>query len=162
MTIGNPGRRIYLELRGEGRAFRFEDDLLVHEGKIQKAEAVGNDRVRIQADRELLFQGVGNRKATGFTSVNEAGTWHFRAGRVLKRPTGARLGKESFGDENGDGRVHLKTYEVGIGDEIELYTQVTLRRAGAGYQVRTNVPVKVSLGNRRAELEPSEVWQPLK
>jgi len=151
VSIGNPMRRSNVALRGHGTTFTWDDDLLVHEGKITEVKIPGEDQLALQTNAKLLWGDAGNRKAEGFTLTNEAATWHFRGGRVIKRMPGEKLSQAVFTDVNGDGLVHLKTYEIGIGDQVSLLADVTIRRTPAGYAVETNVPVRATIGDQVLE-----------
>lgn len=161
VSVGNEGRWIYLELHGAGTALTFDDDLLVCEGEILGVNVLGPDQARIETNQRLLFEGFGNRKSGGFTSTDETGAWHFRRNRVIRSPAGMALTPDVFTDANGDERVNLKTYEIGVGDAIELLADITLRRTDHGYEIRANVPVAATLPTGAVQISPSSAWQPL-
>ena len=69
--------------------------------------------------------------------------------------------QRSFADANGDGLVHLKSYEIGLGDEISLPADVELRRTKAGLEVKANASTTISIRTRTARFGPSPDWQPL-
>jgi len=159
-VIGNPGRWSNLALRGSGTTFTFDDDLLIHEGAITDIRIIGDDSISVETNQKVLFADFGNRKLSGLTQANEAGTWLFRGGKVIRRPAGEKLTKGAFTDANGDGFVNLKTYEAGVGDAGELLADVTVRRTAAGdYEVQTNVPVSGEVRGRAFNLEAKEGWQ---
>src|ERR1044071_8160824 len=112
---GNEGRRCYLKLKGEGTTFTWDDDLRVHESRIAEVKEMG-EGIELKTDHQIFGLGTGNRSADAFTVTNEDHTWHFRAGKVIRQPSGAKLTEAIFTDANADGRVHAKTYEIGIGD----------------------------------------------
>ena len=169
VTVGNAGRWTVLQLRGQGTQFTFADDLLIHEGEIRKLTVTGEDQIDVEPSQPLLFAGAGNRSLSAFTMTNEDGTWQFRGftgrdadwkgGKVISKPEGARLARDVFRDANGDGFVNLKAYEIGVGDSLSLYSAVTLRRVEGRYEILTNVPVDVQIGNAHARAEPSPKWQ---
>jgi hypothetical protein len=153
VVAGNDGRRSWLELKGKDNAFTWGDDLLIHEGLITSVRVLNEEEVSVTVNQRLLFGGHGNRKPAGFVFTNEDATWQFRCsafhpnepvltGRVLRKPQGAPLTASVFTDANGDTRVHLKTYELGLGDELILPADVELRRTDAGCQVLANLPVE--------------------
>ncbi len=119
-TAGNPARRIYLELRGSGTSFSFDDDLLVQEGRVRNVAPIGDDRIALATDPPVLFEGYGNRSSAGFTRTDETGRWILRGDRVLRRPSEWTPGDDLFTDADGDGVVHAKTYEIGIGDTVSV------------------------------------------
>ena len=161
-VVGNDGRRCYLRLNGAGTRFTWEDDLLIHEGRITDVKVTGPDAATVKTNQRLIFAGSGNRKPSAFTTTNEARTWHFRNGKVVRKPDGATLSKDVFTDANGDGLVNLKTYEIGIGDTIQVPSDVTIRRTGAGYEVRTNVAVEGKISGTPFNLKPAPAWQAIK
>jgi hypothetical protein len=138
-VIGNPGRRIYLDLKGPaGTRFSWDDDLLVHEARITALTVTGTDTIELATSQPFFKADQGNRKLGGFTVVNEDATWHFRGGRAIRRPAGAALAESVFTDANGDGLVNARTYEIGIGDSVEVSAAATVERTAAGYRIETN------------------------
>jgi hypothetical protein len=162
VTVGNQGHRTFLELRGSGTSFAFDDELLCHEGQITKLEIKDDKLVTIESSQKLFQAGNGNRKLDGFTVANEDLTWQFRAGKVIRPSPVGELSEQIFTDANRDGRVHVKTYEIGLGDEVELLTDVTVWRTGRGYEVTTNARVDLRIGNSKAQFDPSEMPRLLK
>ena len=57
--------------------------------------------------------------------------------------------------------MNLKTYEIGIGDTVELLASVTLRRTAAGYEVKTNVHLGGTLAGKAVEAVAAGGWQKL-
>jgi hypothetical protein len=159
VVVGNNGRRIYLKLRGSGTSFTWDDDLLVQEGQVTSIHATGADTVTITANQSVLFGGVGNRKAESMTVTTEDGQWHFRGGQVIRKPAGTTLTSGVFTDANGDGFVNMKTYEIGIGDHIDLPADITLRRTSSGWLAKANVPVSGVLQSSSFNLTAQESWQ---
>jgi hypothetical protein len=163
VSIGNAGHRTWLDLKGKaGREFTYEGDLLVHEAEVTKAELTTNGLMDVTGDIEMFAVGAGNRKAEGFTVCNEDLSWQFRDGRPILQPEGQALVPQVFRDADGDGRVHMKAYEIGVGDTAELAADVRVRRQGDGYEALCNVGATVRVAGRQATLEPSAVWQPLR
>jgi hypothetical protein len=158
VMIGNDGRRSFLQLSGNGTAFTFQDDLLIGEGKLTGFK-MKEDGVTVEAAPKVIFGDFGNRKLSGLTQTNEDGSWQFRGGKVIKSPANATLSKAVFTDANGDGFINVHTYEAGIGDEIELLGDITVRRVGTGYEVLTNVEVEGTLGGKSFKLSPKTEWQ---
>lgn len=161
VAVGNPGRRSVLDLKGKDQEFTWDDDLLIHEGRIEELKITGPETIRVTTNQRLFQENAGNRRLSGLTQVSEDFAWHFRDGQVIRRPPGATLTERSLADANGDGLVHLKSYEIGIGDEIRLPADVELRRARGGLEVKTNVTATISLRGRAAPFAPSPDWQPL-
>lgn len=93
------------------------------------------------------------------TRTNEDGSWQFRGGEVIKQPVGGQLSKDVFTDANGDGFVNVRTYEAGLGDAVELISDVMLRRTDMGYEVLTNVEVEGNVGGKSFKLSPRVGWQ---
>jgi len=161
-VVGNPGRWSNIRLRGSGREFTFDDDVLIHEGLITSLKVTPPDRIEAETNQNVLFGDYGNRQLAGLTVTNEDATWHFRGGRAIKRPAGADLTKDVFTDANGDGLVNLKTYEFGAGDTAAVHADFTLRRTAEGYEVLTNTAAEVRLGGRRTvKVAPAATWQRL-
>ena len=171
ITVGNAGRRTILQLRGQGVHFSFADDLLIHEGEIRRLAVSGENQIDVEPSQPLLFAGAGNRDLAAFTMTNEDGSWQFRGftgrdtdwkgGKAIKKPEGAKLTREVFSDANGDGFVNLKTYEIGIGDAVELLADVTLRRTATGYEVKTNVPLRGTFADKAIQAVAAGGWQKL-
>jgi len=157
--IGNPLRWSHLQLAGTGTSFHWKDDLLAHEGEIQTLQVLDPQTIEVKINRDLLFHDRGNHQPGGYTQVSEDLQWHFRGGKLVHAPAGATLTKDVFTDANGDGFLNLKTYEIGIGDALEILADVEVRRQGAGYEVRTNMPVTVRLGDREQPFVPAKDWQ---
>ena len=162
VVIGNEGRRSVLDLKGQGTEFVYDDSLLIHEGRVTKLVVTAGDTIAVETNQHVLFGGMGNRKLKALTQTNEAGTWQFRGGKVVAKPAGQALSEAVFADANGDGLIHLKTWEAGTGDTIELYANVIVRRKGAAYEVLTNVAVKGNVEGHAFDLEPSTQWQHVK
>lgn len=161
VTVGNAGRWSVLELKGKGTDFAWDDDLLIHEGKLEELKITGPETIAVTTNQRVFQENSGNRQVSGLTQVTEDFAWHFRGGRVIRRPAGATLTERAFADANGDGLVHLKTYEIGLGDELRLPADVELRRTKTGLEVKTNIRVTLSVGGRIAQFTPSPDWQPL-
>jgi len=153
VVAGNDGRRTWLELKGKGTAFTWRDDLLIHEGLITDVRVANEEEVQVTVNQRLLFGGLGNRKPEGFVFANEDATWQFRCtafqqngltfvGKVIRKPEGAPLTPAVFTDANGDNRLNLKTWELGLGDTLAIYSDVEIRRSPAGYDVSANVSVE--------------------
>lgn len=147
-VVGNDGRRCWLQLRGKGTEFTWDDDLLIHEGRIEEINVVDAETVIVRTNQRLLFADGGNRRAGGMVQCSEDLAWQFRNGRVIRRPKDGKLTAGVFTDANGDGLIHLKTYEVGLGDTIVIPTDIEIRRTAQGYAIRSNVPVEVRLGGK--------------
>ncbi|HEY3862565.1 MAG TPA: hypothetical protein VGO59_11815 [Verrucomicrobiae bacterium] len=162
VVAGNDGRRIFLQLSGSGTNFTWADDLLVQEGRIAGVSVTGPDSISISSDQPVLFDGAGNRDSAAMTVSTEDGLWNFRNGRVVKHPPGASLTPRVFTDANGDGRIDMKTYEIGVGDSLGVPADVAFRRNADGWIVNNNVPVRGSLHGSHAvtfDLPPSNGWQ---
>jgi len=111
----------------------------------RRRSSIDRPRRRLPPGNQRLFQEIaGNRQLSGLPQVSEDFAWRFRDGQVIPRPPAA-LTARSLADANGDGRVHLKSYEIGIGDEVRLPADVELRRAKGGVEVKTNIPATLSL-----------------
>ena len=157
VIAGNPGRRTWLALKGKGNTFTWADDLLIHEGLINEARVLGDDEVSVNSNQRLLFCGHGNRKPSGFVFTNEDHTWQFRCatekeglftGKVIRKPQGGVLTASIFTDANGDKRVNVKTYELGLGDELTIPSDVELSRTDAGCDITANVPAEGLFSNK--------------
>jgi|GEM_PF-5522561 len=144
VSIGNDGRQIHLELTGKGRTFSYAHDLLVHEGLLTSINILDDKIIELQTNQRLFHGDKGNRKLRAFAVTNEDHTWAFRGfgkGTVIHRPNGAHLNKDVFTDANGDGRINVKTYEIGVGDTVTLPANVIIRRSGDRYEIQGNVSV---------------------
>jgi hypothetical protein len=159
VRVGNPDRWSWLQLKGKGTAFTWDDDLLIHAGRLTEMQVTGQDTAQVKTNHDLLFAGVGNRQLSGLTVTNEEFTWHFRSGKVIRKPDGATLTDQVFTDANGDGCREVKTYEIGLGDAVVLPVDVTFRRARKGYEVRTNVRVEGNVGVIPFARDAAEQWQ---
>ena len=149
VMAGNAGRRIHLQLKGSGTTYTWDDDLLIHEGRLTTMQVTGANSATITSSQSVLFGDVGNRKTASLTVITEDGQWHFRGGQVVRKPTGATLTASVFTDANGDGLTNVKTYEIGIGDSIDLPADITLKREGSSYLALANAPVSGTIqGNR--------------
>lgn len=159
VIAGNDNRRIFLQLQGSGTNFTWQEDLLVQEGVVTKAQVTASDTIALSSNQPVLFAGMGNRKAEAMTVTTEDGRWHFRNGRVIKAPAGVPLTSSVFSDANGDGLVNLKTYEIGVGDRLLVPAEVTMERAGKGWRIKTNVPLTGTLQGAILQLKASGDWQ---
>ncbi len=157
--IGNDGRRTWIALRGEGDRFTWQDDLLIHQSRIADVGIAGPDAADIKLARPMLFADAGNRKGAAITLVTEDGQWHFRAGRVVRKPADATLTDRVFAAADGAGYGLLRGYEIGIGDTVEVLADATLRRVANGYEVMSNVALTGVLNGRPLSLKPSRAWQ---
>jgi hypothetical protein len=146
-TIGNPGRRIFLKLNGSGTQFSWDDDLLAHEGRLTSVTVTGPDTVTLATSQPLFKAGLGNRKPGGYTVVSEDGAWHFRDGKVIRRPAGGVLAETVFTDANGDGFVNVKTYEIGLGDMVDVPSAATVERTASGYRILANAEIDLRIGS---------------
>jgi hypothetical protein len=144
--IGNDGRRAYVPLAGQGRSFTYPDDLLVHEGLVTSLRVTGEDAIALQTNQQIFHVEDGNRKQAGYTVNTEDHAWAFRDGKVIRRPTGAKLSEAVFTDSNGDGRITAKTYEIGVGDTVRLPTNVSVTRSSTGHAITGNVPATFTAG----------------
>lgn len=158
-VVGNDGRQSNLELTGEGVEFTWKHDLLAHEGRVTAIQIGDGDTIRLETNPRLFHAGAGNRKPEGFTITNEDRSWHFRGGAVVRRPNDAALTAEVFADANGDGFVHAKTYEIGIGDTVTVPASIIVRRTADGCELRTNVPVSGQFDGKPFVLAPALDWQ---
>ena len=167
--IGNSGRKIYLELKGEhGTVFTFDDDLIVNEARIKTDEEdyplvdIVNDSVAVSIAEDsktsVQFVGVGNRKQAGFTQTNETGTLYFRDAKIVKQPLSA-VTNNVFTDANNDGFINVKTYEIGIGDIVEVISDVTIRRTTGSYEAKTNVDIEGNVEGQTFKLCAQDTWQ---
>lgn len=157
--IGNDGRRTWIALKGEGREFTWKDDLLIHRARIADAGIAGPDAVDLKLSAPMLFADVGNRKFSGITVVTEDGQWHFRAGRVVRRPDGAQLTDKVFASPTEPGLGWAQCYEIGIGDTLEVPVDITLRRTEGGYEVQTNAPLTGTISGAALKSAPGSQWQ---
>jgi hypothetical protein len=163
-TIGNSGRRISLDLKGAGTSLTFDDDLIVNDGPItdpKDLEIVDANTITAKTTQSIFHEGDGNRKASGFTVVTEDYAWQFRGGKVIRKPQGATLNRNVFAGPKGEGLGRLKTYEIGVGDAVEVPANITLRRTDAEYEIQTNVPIAGSVAGQVFTLPPAEGWQRL-
>lgn len=161
VMAGNPGRRIHLQLKGNGTNYTWDDDLLIHEGKLTSVQISSSNSVALTSSQSVLFGDMGNRKSTSMTVCSEDGLWHFRGGQVIRKPAGVALTPSVFTDANGDGLVNIKTYEIGIGDSLEVPADVTLKRQGSNYLVLANTTVTGSIQGKGFNFTPSTAWQPV-
>jgi hypothetical protein len=159
IVVGSPDRWCWLQLQGRGTSFTWRDELLFHEGLLTGCTVTGSDAAVITTNQKVPFVNAGNRKAGAFTTTTEDGGWHFRSGRVVRRPAGATLSESAFTDANGDGLVNAKTWEIGLNDEVLVPADLTIRRTDRGYEVRTNVRVTGRVGDTAFTLEASPEWQ---
>jgi hypothetical protein len=157
--VGNAGRTSSLLLRGTGVDRRFDDDLLMHQSTITSAKIIGKDSVALETELKVFRADVGNRKLSGLTQTSEDHRWHFRDGRLIRKPKDAALSPEVFTDANGDKQIQLQTYELGVGDVATLPVDVELRRQGSGWQVRTNVTVTVTIAGASRSFSPEPTWR---
>jgi hypothetical protein len=162
VMAGNPGRRIFLQLSGSGTSFTWADDLLVQEGKITDVRVTGSNSITVESDQHLLFDGFGNRSSAAMTVSTEDGLWNFRGGKVIKQPPGLPLTPGVFTDANGDGRIDMKTYEIGVGDQLRVPVDITIQRSQGGWLVKNNVALSGGIHSTNSatfHLAPSNGWQ---
>lgn len=149
--IRNDGRSAWQKISGVGTDFSWRYDFLAHEGRITDLKVIDNDHIELRTNQPVFYAGHGNRGIEGFVVTNEDHTWHFRHTgdgdryRVIHRPGDEMLSKDVFTDANGDGFIHAKTYEIGIGDNVELMSNLIVKRTADGYRIETNVPCVVTL-----------------
>ena len=168
-TIGNDGHRSFVHLDGEGgRRFRWRHDLQAHEGLVTNLVVLDDEHLRLETNQRLFHADYGNRKLSGYVLTSEDHAWQFRAMetggcyRVIARPAGTALTEAAFADSNGDGLIHAKTFEIGLGDDVTLPADVALRRKADGsHEIRTNVPVEGQIADQPFKREPALDWQPL-
>jgi len=158
VVAGNSGRHIFLHLLGSATSFGWEDDLLVQQGQITDLHVTGPDTIALTSDQQVFSGGSGNRKVEAMTVTTEDGQWHFRGGRVITKPLGSALNSGVFTDANGDGRVDMKTYEIGVGDHATLPVDITIQRASFGWQAKSNVPVRATINGVFFNLLASTGW----
>ena len=161
VTAGNSGRRIHLQLKGSGTNYTWDDDLLIHEGKLVTIQLTGSGSANIVSSQSVLFGDMGNRKTASLTVCTEDGLWHFRGGQVIRKPAGAPLTASVFTDTNGDGLVNVKTYEIGIGDRLELPADLTIRRQGSSFMALANTAASGSVQGNRFSVKQDASWQQL-
>jgi hypothetical protein len=162
VIAGNSGRRIFLQLSGSGSSFTWADDLLVQEGQITDLHVTGPNTITMASDQSLLFDGEGNRSSAAMTVSTEDGLWNFRGGTVIKQPAGVPLTTDVFTDANGDGRIDMKTYEIGVGDQISVPADITIQRISGGWLVNNNVALTGTINSTNSatlNLAPSNGWQ---
>jgi len=162
VIAGNSGRRVFLQLSGSGTSFGWADDLLVQEGLITDLHVTGANTISIASDQALLFDGEGNRSSAAMTVSTEDGLWNFRGGTVIKQPPGTPLTADVFTDANGDGRIDMKTYEIGVGDQLSMPADITIQRISGGWSVSNNVALSGSINSSNSatfNLAPSIGWQ---
>jgi hypothetical protein len=162
VVAGNNGRRVFLQLSGSGTSFAWADDLLVQEGKITDLHVTGPNSISVSSDQPLLFDGYGNRSSAAMTISTEDGLWNFRGGTVIKHPPGALLTAGVFTDANGDGRIDMKTYEIGVGDQLSVPADITIQRNPGGWLVRNNVALSGGIHSSNSatlHLPPATDWQ---
>ncbi len=160
VIAGNSARKIFLQLKGSGTNFSWDDDLLVNEGAVTSLKT-GTNSITLSVNQSVLFAGVGNRSPEGMVVTNESGSWHFRNGLVVKQPAAEILRNAVFADNNGDGFINAKTYEIGIGDTLEIPSDITIRRSTIGYEILTNVDAEGSLGTLHFSAKLNSRWMPL-
>ena len=150
VVAGNAGRRIFLQLTGSGTSFTWNDDLLVQEGQITALHVTSPNTITLTADQQLLFDGLGNRSSAAMTVTTEDGLWHFRGGQVIKQPSGVPLTTSVFTDANNDGRVDMKTYEIGIGDDQRVPVDITIQRATNGWMIHNNIQLSGAINSTKS------------
>jgi hypothetical protein len=148
VVVGNSGRLCWLQLKGRGTSFTWDDDLLIHEGKIEEIKVLDKDTIQVRTNQTVLFGDLANRDTKSMVQCNEDLTWQFRGGKVIKKLEGAELTGKVFTDANGDGLINLKTYEVGIGDSVTVLSDIEIQRTEKGYAVKANVPVEGEAGGK--------------
>jgi hypothetical protein len=157
--IGNAHRTSYLFLRGSGVSRRFDDDLLMHQSTVRKLAITSGDTISLETELAVFRADAGNRRLPGLTVTSEDHRWQFRDGKVIRRPAGEALAAGAFLDADGNGREQVKTYELGIGDDVRLPADIELRRRGASWQVKTNVALTLSWARGDRRFDPAIGWQ---
>ncbi len=163
--IGNDGRKSYYLLEGQGREFYSPHSLLAHTGQVEDFEIIDDETIRLKTSQRLFHAGIGNRKSEGFVVTNEDHSWHFRSTgqrdqyRVINRPPDQILTENVFSDRTGDGLVHAYTYEIGLGDTVDIPANIIVRRSDDGYELKTNTPVSGNIKGTNVKFAPSLEWQ---
>lgn len=162
VVAGGPGRWIWLTLQGAGTRFSWNDDLLVHQSAVTAAVPTGPETMKIQTRLDLFHGDSGNRKRAAFTVTTEDGAWHFRDGRVIRKPAEGELTPDIFRDTSGDGTATACTYEIGLGNRIRIPARVHLRRRPDGmYEIRANTAGEITLHGRTVRIPGETDWMPL-
>lgn len=152
VAVGNAGRRIVLQLHGGGTSFTWDDDLLVQEGEISTFHVSGPNTIILNSTQPLLLDG-GNRHAEAMTVTSEDYQWQFRGGTLVKGPVNELLTTDAFKDANGDGFVNMKTYEIGVGDQVGLPVEITVERNASGWLIRSNVALDGTIGKSTFKMD---------
>jgi hypothetical protein len=155
VRVGNSSRWCWLQLKGKGTEFSWDDDLLIAQGALNEVKVTGPDRAEIDAENPVMFAGAGNRKASAFTVCSEDLSWQFRDGKVVRKPASAALSPAAFADADGDGVAKVKVFEVGVGDAIFLNADVELKLAGGAWRAVANVPGEASVGGAKVAFAPA-------
>ena len=123
--------------------------------------ATGPDGTPVEFGRLLLKQDLRLGRMQGFHLHADKPGDHTLSFSVPPQAMETPLVQRIVMVDQLDGLVHLKTYEIGLGDEISLRSDVELRRTKTGHEVKTNVSATVSVGGKTTKFNASPDWQPV-
>lgn len=165
VVLSNEKRSLHIRLFGNrGTVFTYEDDLLISNGEIIRFENRKSGEIEIlttqgvTTDQFVFKTGYGNRAWGAFTFTNEAGTVQIRDRKIIKPEGATELTDEMFFDENGDGLISLNAYDIGFGYNVTLTPEITIKKFGNNYKIKTNVEVSGNIHGISFSKSESDEW----